>query len=222
MGGEIQSSGKARKTCIPAVLIDFEDLRCFDVKASGFSSSGCHVDTDKVQQLKSMVGLRIEGMERMIRAHVVSNSETTAELRFDFSRPGRTERRKEPRRRVLVFVTASDRAGRKSVRCVINEASRSGCRLLGEELQLLPDDILITVPGLGTPVLGTVVWRKGAAAGVQLMWDFCSKSPFAPDRSGLAEGDKEPGKKASAFAASRPRKPKVKRDKPVPLEPERK
>ena len=65
----------------------------------------------------------------------------------------------------------SDLTRSNRVVCTICDASKLGCRIKSGDISALPDDILVEVGSLRTPIRGTIVWRKHGMAGVKFNWD---------------------------------------------------
>lgn len=80
-----------------------------------------------------------------------------------------TERRIERRRLVFLRAMVYGAGENEEFECAIQDASRSGCKIISDELHRLPDDICLTIRGLGDTFFGRVVWRKGTMAGVQFI-----------------------------------------------------
>lgn len=78
-----------------------------------------------------------------------------------------SERRSERRRSVFLRAKVSWPGLAGSMECSIQDASRSGCQIMSEAIDLLPDLISLTFCGLGETFDGRIVWREGDSAGVQ-------------------------------------------------------
>lgn len=164
---------------VPVQVVDLSSLRCIDATATNFTKSGCRILDDNLQTMSDAIGLRVPGLDHMVRAHVVNSSSDSAELAFLLKGEPTGEKRKERRRSVQIPARASAPDQINFLDCKIVDASQSGCRLQGENIGRLPDDILLLIKGLDLPVKAFIVWRRGDQAGVRLLWQF-SKSADVP------------------------------------------
>ncbi len=80
-----------------------------------------------------------------------------------------TDRRKDRRRSVFLRAEVFDANGAPVTDCAIQDASRSGCRIISEDIDLIPDEIVLTIRGLGETFAGRVVWRRHSEAGVEFI-----------------------------------------------------
>ncbi len=160
---------------VSVLVVDLDGLTCIEASASGFNRTGCQILSDRVSELRESVGLRVDGLDKMIRGRVTAIEDGTAKVTFEFDDQKPREKRKEERRSVRIPAQVSDRRGGLVIRCIIVDASKSGCRLDARDLDHLPDDILLHITGLDLPVNGRIAWRSPGCAGVELLWQF-SKS----------------------------------------------
>ena len=79
------------------------------------------------------------------------------------------ERRKEPRKRVLMHAFVSDREDIVDLKCMIRDISKGGCRIASSYIQDLPRIIDILPEGFDKPLTGRIVWRNSKMAGVQFL-----------------------------------------------------
>ncbi|WP_417685323.1 PilZ domain-containing protein [Roseibium sp.] len=171
------------------LIVDLEGLSCIEASASGFNRSGCRILTDRVGELRETIGLRVNGLEKMIRGRITSVSNGDAQVTFEFEDEKPKEKRKENRRQVRIPAQVSDRRGGIVIRCIIVDASKSGCRLDARDLDLLPDDVLLHIVGLDLPVNGRIAWRSPGCAGVELLWQFTKSHEFkTPHQNGAGHG----------------------------------
>lgn len=80
-----------------------------------------------------------------------------------------SERRKDRRRSVFLRAEVFAANGSPVTDCAIQDASRSGCRIISDDVDLIPDDIVLTIRGLGETFAGRVVWRRHSEAGVEFI-----------------------------------------------------
>ena len=115
------------------------------------------------------------------------------------------EKRKEQRRPVHIPARVSDLSGNASFHCIISNASKNGCRLEGQGVGHLPDEIFLRINGLDLPVRGSVAWRGPECAGVRLCWQFTSGKEMKPVLNDMNPMHKGAGKGAAAFGSSKKR-----------------
>ncbi len=166
----------AQTDAAPALVVDLEKLSCVEAKVYGLTEKGCTVVCEQMHLLKDEIGLRLKDVKTMLRGKVVSHSGNEAQVSFSPEKNEPVEKRREPRRRVLITAIVCSRVGRETLRCHIVDASKSGCRLESDQLDKLPDDIEISIPKLDMPLVGKIVWRSGDYAGVSLNWPFTEES----------------------------------------------
>lgn len=156
------------------LVLDFQTLDCEEVVATDFSKAGCRILSNKISTLDKPIGLRLSGLDKMIRGRVSEVVEDGAVISFEF-KEATGEKRKEVRRAVSIKARVASAASDRLLRCKIVDASLSGCRLAGEGVGDLPAEIYLTIPGMDLPVKGHVVWRANGFAGVRLKWQFGGK-----------------------------------------------
>lgn len=83
--------------------------------------------------------------------------------------PEPLERRKEPRKKVLIHAFVSDFDDTVDLKCVIRDISKGGCRIASSYVQDLPRLVKITPEGFEKPMVGKIVWRNSKFAGVQFV-----------------------------------------------------
>lgn len=83
------------------------------------------------------------------------------------------EKRLERRRSVFMQASVSAMDGSKIVNCSIQDTSRLGCKIISDELDRIPDELVLSIRGLGETFVGRVVWRDGSMAGIE----FVSNAP---------------------------------------------
>lgn len=165
-----------RETAVPALVVDLAGMACFEALVYDFSDKGCKVVSDQIDLLKDEIGLRIKDFDKMLRGTVIGFSDDEAHVSFDEKTDEPGEKRREIRRPVYISTIVCSRISTATFKCHIVDASKSGCRLEGDNIAKLPDVIDIAIPGLDLPVGGIIVWRNKYQAGVQLKWPFKEKS----------------------------------------------
>lgn len=172
----------------PVLIVDLDDMSCFEAVVLDVDGQGCRVVSDRAEWVRSQIGLRLPGFDKLICGEVVAHDGPEARIAFGAKSEEPTERRREIRRPVWITASVCCDETQSAVKCRIVDASRSGCRLESERLDRLADVIQISIPGLDLPLNGRIVWRSKAQAGVQLTW------PIEPDAlpSGLETGRSSP------------------------------
>lgn len=82
-----------------------------------------------------------------------------------------SEKRMTRRFQVALKVMVSDLERTKQVRCMVRDASPTGCQLISVNIQEFPDFILVKVPALDQWIKGKIMWRKFNTAGVEFQWE---------------------------------------------------
>ncbi|GGB51914.1 hypothetical protein GCM10011316_24890 [Roseibium aquae] len=163
---------------LPVFVVDLANLACMEAQASKICVAGCRLYAADLPMLHDIIGIRIPGRSQMIKGRVMASHGAWIEVSFEFDGEAPMERRDERRRPVKIPASISDRKWTIMVECTIIDASKKGCKIQGNELGRLPNDITLRIQGLDLPVRGKIVWRKDDLAGVELMWQF-SRSPDA-------------------------------------------
>jgi hypothetical protein len=169
---------------VSVLVVDLDGLTCIEASASGFNKAGCKILSDRVGELRETVGLRVEGLDKMIRGRITSVQETNAKVSFEFEDEEPREKRKEQRREVRIPAQIADPRGGLVIPCVIVDASKSGCRLDARDLDLLPNSITLHITGLDLPVKGRIAWRGPGCAGIELLWQFSKSKDLKKARLG--------------------------------------
>ena len=79
------------------------------------------------------------------------------------------ERRSERRRRVFLRAKIYRQDGTEITECAIMDASASGCKIITEMIDEIPDEIVITFCALGETFAGRLVWRNSDMAGIEFV-----------------------------------------------------
>ncbi len=80
-----------------------------------------------------------------------------------------TERRSDRRRSVFLRAQVLWPGLADAMECSIQDASRSGCQIMSEDIDQMPARICLTFCGLGETFEGEIIWRRGNTAGVQFL-----------------------------------------------------
>ncbi|MBO6755317.1 MAG: PilZ domain-containing protein [Roseibium sp.] len=159
---------------VPVLVVDLDQLTCIEASASNFERDRCKLLSDRVGELHEYIGLRLNGVEKMIKGRITSVSDGEADVWFEFKDAAPREKRRERRRQVSIPTVAVDAATMREWACTIVDASKSGCRLKTEYVKDLPTDITLQISGIDMPVRAEIVWRSADHAGVRMLWQFSS------------------------------------------------
>lgn len=186
---------------VSVLVVDLDGLTCIEASASGFNKTGCRILSDRVNELRETIGLRVEGLDKMIRGRITSVGDAKANVSFEFEDEEPREKRKEKRREVRIPAQIADPRGGLVIPCVIVDASKSGCRLDARDLDLLPTSVKLHITGLDLPVSGRIAWRGPGCAGIELLWQFSKskdlKAAGLGNAAASASGGDNGGKKRS-------------------------
>ncbi|WP_417708564.1 PilZ domain-containing protein [Roseibium aggregatum] len=184
--------------CISALVVDLADMSCFEATAYDLTEKGCWIASDKVDLLKEEVGLRLAGFDKLVRGTVIAYGDQQAQISFQIEHQEQGDKRGEIRRQVWITAIVCGKTNPVTMKCRIVDASRSGCRLEGDRLDRLPDDIEVSIPGLDLPISARIVWRKNNEAGIKLSWPFEPAPKPKPEDvlERMKEEDAKPKRKA--------------------------
>ena len=59
--------------------------------------------------------------------------------------------------------------GLQIANCSIQDTSRTGCKIISDKLYEIPDEIVLSIRGLGETFVGRVMWREGDMAGIAFL-----------------------------------------------------
>ncbi len=79
------------------------------------------------------------------------------------------DKRVERRRSVFLQASVCAMDGSQIVNCSIQDTSRLGCKIISVELDLIPDELVLSICGLGETFVGRVVWRDVGMAGIEFI-----------------------------------------------------
>lgn len=80
-----------------------------------------------------------------------------------------SERRKARRRRVFLQADICTLDGLQIAHCSIQDTSRTGCKIISDQVATIPDEIVLSIRGLGESFVGRIVWREGDMAGIAFL-----------------------------------------------------
>ncbi|MEQ8781344.1 MAG: PilZ domain-containing protein [Roseibium album] len=195
--------------CVAALVVDLADMTCFEASVLDLTDKGCWIVSEKVDLLKEEVGLRLEGCDKLVRGTVIAFGDNEARISFEPMKSQSGEKRREIRRPVWISTIVCGKTSPFTMKCTIVDASKSGCRIEGDNLDRLPREVEISIPGLDLPISAKIVWRAEGSAGVRLNWPFAPAPMPTPemiaiklDREKEKEAQKpKPKKRISAFGS---------------------
>ncbi len=82
-----------------------------------------------------------------------------------------TERRIERRRRVFLQADVCTLDGSRIGSCSIQDTSRTGCKIIYDDLDQIPDELVLSIRGLDETFVGRVMWREADMAGIEFLND---------------------------------------------------
>ncbi|CTQ52727.1 PilZ domain protein [Roseibium album] len=194
--------------CATALAVDLADMSCLEVSVQDMTDDGCWIFSDKINLLKEQIGLRLEGRDKLVRGNIVAYGDSEAQISFKVKFEEPSEKRREIRRPVWITSVICGRTNPVSMKCRIVDASKSGCRLEGDKLDRLPEEIDVSIPGLDLPIPAQIIWRGNNQAGVRLDWPFDPEpKPSTQDKlKKLLEDSKKPEPKPEPKTRKKPKK----------------
>lgn len=172
---ERRSTQSELDNAISALALDLESLKCIETKAVNFSDWGCKLVGPGLGILRSNIGLKLDDADEFQRGRITGQKPGYVTVVFQRDVKPSSEKRSEPRYPVTVAAKVSDLGRKAHLTCVITDASRSGCRIEGEGVGSLPDDLLVFVEGFDQPVRGQIAWKEDRSAGLRLNWNGARK-----------------------------------------------
>ncbi|MFD1696331.1 PilZ domain-containing protein [Roseibium aestuarii] len=156
---------------IPVLALDLDSLKCAQVTASNFSDWGCCLVGADVGVLNRNIAVKIDDADEFLRGRVTGRKKNYVTVLFLRELGTQHEKRAEKRYAMTAAARVCDMARKSEIKCVITDASKSGCRIEGEGLESLPDEVLVFVQTFDQPVRGTVAWKTKSSAGLRLFWN---------------------------------------------------
>ena len=160
-----------------AMIIDFDRLVSSEVVVTDFDRSGCCAVGDGIDEMPETIGLTAKSIQGVIRGRIAWRRNGRAGIEFNWDNTARPDKRREKRVAVTIPAMIANEDGSKKLRCLIVDASRSGCRIKATGLDRLKEKIRLKIEKLAVPVSGRIVWRKDDTAGIELNWNFAQKAP---------------------------------------------
>lgn len=72
---------------------------------------------------------------------------------------------------VAIRAAAVDSKRKLQIPCIIRDGSISGCRIISDSIDDLPDELYLKVPDLKEIIKSQIIWRNGRTAGVEFKWE---------------------------------------------------
>lgn len=154
----------------PVIAIDLESLNCIEVTVDNRSEWGCRISSPQISNLRKNIALRLDGDVKMTKATITAVNSSDATIVFVVEEQSYEDQRAERRNAVSIPVIVSDSNDENEVEARIIDAGRNGCRLMGENMDQLPDNVILRVEKFKQPMAGEIVWRTKDMAGVRLNW----------------------------------------------------
>ena len=79
------------------------------------------------------------------------------------------DRRRARRRRVFLQADVCTLDGLQIANCSIQDTSRTGCKIISDQIASIPDELILSIRGLGETFVGRVMWREGDMAGIAFL-----------------------------------------------------
>jgi hypothetical protein len=80
-----------------------------------------------------------------------------------------SERRQERRRRVFLQADVCTLDGTMISHCSIQDTSRTGCKIITDQLDIIPDELVLSIRGMDETFVGRVIWRETDMAGIEFL-----------------------------------------------------
>jgi hypothetical protein len=135
------------------------------------SISGCKVICSQIADLPDNIVVKVAKLKQTIKGRIVWRDTKSAGIEFNWEASNVDELRDAPRQEAFMPELISDHGLNHLADCVVMDASRSGCRILGEKVPELPEQISLTIDGLTAPIGGQIVWRTEEMAGIKFLWE---------------------------------------------------
>jgi hypothetical protein len=77
-----------------------------------------------------------------------------------------SERRQERRRSVFLQADVCTLDGTQVSHCSIQDTSRTGCKIISDQIDIIPDELVLSIRGMDETFVGRVMWREANMAGI--------------------------------------------------------
>lgn len=155
----------------PVLVVDFDTLACIEGEMTNVSQWGCSIISPDASALHKTIGIRLGAEKQLIKARVTAVRGQNAMVVFPRQHAGGHEKRRERRNPVNIPVVLKDNKTGAEISGTIVDAGRNGCRVVGEGLMSLPDEVILEMVKFGKPMVGEFAWRNEGAAGLRLLWN---------------------------------------------------
>jgi len=154
----------------PVVAVDLEQLHCIEVTVDNRSEWGCRISSPDIGNLRKSIALKLDDDVKMTKATITAVNGSEATIVFAVEEKNYEDQRSERRNTVSIPVIVSDSNDANEVEARIIDAGRNGCRLMGDNMDQLPEEVILRVEKFKQPMAGQIVWRTKDMAGVRLNW----------------------------------------------------
>jgi hypothetical protein len=166
-----QTNARELENAIPVLALDLDSLKCVETLAVNFSDWGCKLVGEGLGVLSKNIALKLEDADEFQKGKVTGHKAGYVTIIFSQEDSRAKEKRAEPRYPVTVAAKVQDLGRSFELACVVTDASRSGCRIEGEGVGRLPEDLLVYIDGFDRPVRGQIAWKTETSAGLRLNWN---------------------------------------------------
>lgn len=80
-----------------------------------------------------------------------------------------SERRLERRRSVFLQADVCTLDGTPVSHCSIQDTSRTGCKIITDRVDIIPDELVLSIRGMDETFVGRVMWRDDDMAGIEFL-----------------------------------------------------
>ncbi len=80
-----------------------------------------------------------------------------------------SERRQERRRSVFLQADVCTLDGTLISHCSIQDTSRTGCMIISDQVDIIPDELVLSIRGMDETFVGRVKWRDADMAGIEFL-----------------------------------------------------
>lgn len=153
------------------LVVDFDTLAAIEGVLSNVNRWGCCLTSDHVGDLYKNIGIKLASSRSLTKALVTSVKGNEAAVVFSTAETSFSDKRREKRNDVKISAKITDLEGLTELSVVIVDAANNGCKIKGEGLTSLPDEILLAMSKFEKPVVAEFAWRNDTSAGLRLLWD---------------------------------------------------
>ncbi len=82
-----------------------------------------------------------------------------------------SDKRASRRRQVFLQADVCTLDGMQIGHCSIRDTSRTGCKIMSDNIAQIPDELVLSIRGLDETFVGRVMWREADMAGIEFLND---------------------------------------------------